>query len=362
MLRVMMLSTDLEKGGLPLRLVRLSKRLREHDIEPIVGCLARRGPLHDELDAAGITSFSCDARGGFDASVLVTLARAIRRFNPDLIHASLFHANVAARFVGRVDRARPVVTASVTIEIERRWHRLGESLTGGLSDLHVANSRAVANHLVQDLGFDTRKVEVIPNGIDIDAIDAVPPIDCHRAGIAEGSPLIVWVGRMDPVKRLDTLVRVVEVTLRRHPVRAVLIGDGPERRRVEAMIAAKCLGDVIRLPGWSDDVAAWMKRGNVLLLPSMTEGSPNVVLEALACRCGVVASNIAACRELIAPAAAGWLAEVGDVDGFAAAIGEVLSRPDEKTARAARGRQWVEQHHRIQDVVQTWVKTYHNLL
>ncbi len=362
MMRVMMLATDLEKGGLPLRLVRLAMRLREYDIEPIVGCLARRGPLNDDLDAAGITSFSCDAGGSFDAKVFATLTRQIRRFNPDLLHASLFHANVAARLVGRVDRSRPVLTASVTIEIERRWHRLGEALTCGLSDLHVANSNAVADHLVVDLGFDRGRVRVIPNGIDLETIDNVQPLDCAAAGIDESKPLILWVGRMDPVKRLDLLVRAIEVTCRRHSVQAALIGDGPQRARIESMIASRCLGDVIKLPGWSENVFAWMQRADALMLPSMTEGSPNVLIEAMACGCPVIASDIAASRELIGPLEAGWLVPAGDEGGFAAAADAILADPGEKKARADRARAWVEKHHRMQDVVRLWAATYQCLL
>jgi len=353
-----MLSTDLQRGGLPMRLARLAVRLREVGVAAVVGCLAGRGPVSEELAAADVETFACDADGPRDLRCLARLAEHVRRVDPDVIHASLCHANVAARLVGRLDRRRPIITSTVTIEIERYWHRLLECLTGGWSDLHVANSSAVARHLCVDLAFPPERIEIVPNAVAFDEIDEAPPIDRSAQGLAPDVPLVVWAGRMDPVKNLPTFIEVVERIYRRSPVQAVLLGDGPERERVERVIRERRLGSVIMVARWSAQVANWLKAADCLLFPSLTEGSPNVVIEAMAAGCPVVASDIPACRELIEDGVHGRLGGAYAVDDLAAAVEAVCADRQwrERTVLAARRR--VAARHGMDEVLSRWRRVY----
>jgi len=362
MLRVMMLTTDLQRGGLPLRLVRLACRLRDVDVEPIVGCLAPPGPLSAVLESAGIETFSCDAHGSFDATCLTRLAGHVRRIRPNLIHSSLFHANLAARLVGRFDAPRPIITSTVTIEIERTWHRWMESLTCGWSDLHVANSAAVAAHVCTDLGFSPSRVVVIPNGVDIERIDQAPMIERQAFGIEPDVPLVVWAGRMDPVKDLATFVEVIALLRKRGKITAVLLGDGPERPHIQAFIHHCGLESVIRMALWSDNVAGWLKAADVLLFPSLTEGSPNVVIEAMLCRCPVVASDLPATRELIEPGTRGFLCYAGDIGHFTASIAELSTNDALRRDLVDAARQRAVQRHNIQHVVRQWRSIYDRMV
>ncbi len=359
----MMLTTDLQKGGLPLRIARLAERFRNSGrVEPIVGCLASPGPLSAVLDDRGIETFSCDAGGGFDVGALRRLAGHVRRIGPDLIHASLFHANVAARLVGRLDRPRPLLTSTVTIEIERRWHRWLESQTAGLSDLHVANSAAVARHLRDDVGFAPDRLCVIPNGLDLDEIDATTRADRSVLDLADDVPLIVWAGRMDPVKNLEAFLDVVDRVNRQVRAQALLLGDGPMRPRVERIIQRRQMTHWCHTAGWRENVVAWLKAADVLLFPSRTEGSPNVVLEAMGAGCPVVASRLPAISELIEPTAAGSLVAPHDVGGFTVCILRVLRDRAAARVHAGRARAVVETRHAMQDVVAHWLDTYDSLL
>ncbi len=362
MLRVMMLSTDLQRGGLPLRLTRLARRLRASGVEPVVGCLTSPGPLSAELDADGIETFSCDASGRLDAGCLWRLSRQVRRYQPDVVHASLFHANVAARLVGRCDRMRPIITSTVTIEIERAWHRWGEAATCGASDLHVANSRAVATHLREDLCFPSDRLVVIPNAIEFEELDRVQSIERERYGIAPDAWLIVWAGRMDPVKNLPVWLEVVKRTARQGKVCAVLLGDGPERAKLEAMSHRDGLGDAVRFVGWTDATAAWMKAADCLLFPSLTEGCPNVVLEAMACGCPVIASDIPACRELIEDGVSGLLCRPNDISAFQAALDTLRAGGDKGRQMGAAACERVRSGHRMDWIVDLWRDVYERIV
>ena len=336
--RVLLVVTDLQPGGTPLRVVRWARWLPEIGHEPIVVGLAAGGALCAGLARDGIPHLTCEGRHRFDPGVFARLARAIGGLNPDVVHSFLFHANVAARLVARLDRDRPVITSTATIEIERRWHRWGEALTGRLSTLHTVNAPSVARHVVRDLGFPPEKVVCLPNGVDLEAIDATPPVEREMWGIPDGAALIVWAGRMDPVKGLDTWIEVFDRVRREVPVCGAMVGDGPmrpwltealRRRGLLAGVAQPAMGRVT-LPGWSDSVIGWLKSADVLLFPSRTEGNANVVLEAMACGCPVVASAVGGTADAVQ--GAGWLHESWDIADFAFSILRVIS--DRTQARA----------------------------
>ncbi len=348
MRRVLLLVTDLQPGGTPLRIVRTARELPKYGFEPVVGCLAAAGPLSETLRGEGIETFACDARHRLDVGALSRLVGIVRRYDPDMIHSTLFHSNVAARMVGRSGRARPIVTGSATIEIERRTHRLGEALTSGFSDWHVANSVAVAEHLCEELGFSRERMVVIPNAVDVGRIDAAAPIDRREWGIASDRPMVVWVGRMDVVKGLDTLLDAIELVRCERACSLVLCGDGPERGRVEARAGG--LAD-IHFVGWQAAPAAWLKAADVMVFPSRTEGSPNALLEAMAAGCAVVASDIAPCRELIEPGVSGELAEVGDATGFVRAIIRLLGDAGLRSREVESARRAVEASHAVGTVM-----------
>lgn len=361
-IRVLLLATDLQRGGLPLRLVRLARRFHEVAVEPVVGCLAARGPLNDLLDSDGIATFACGATGRFDIRCLGRLASEIRRFNPDLIHASLFHANLAARLVGRLDRTRPVITSTVTIEMERRWHRAIESLSCSLSDLHIANSQAVADHLRLDLGFPSQQIVVVPNAVDFDAMDRVAPVPKSSLGVPENAALIVWAGRMDPVKNLEVWIDVVTTLATEAPVHGLLLGDGPERPRIRALIENRRASQCITLAGWREDVAGVLKSADLFLFPSRTEGSPNALLEALCCGCPVVTGDAPACAELIRAAGTGRLCHHDDTQTFIEHARHLLA--DRETARreAQAAARTLRARHNFTAVLAAWRAVYDRFL
>jgi len=358
--RVMLLITDLQRGGTPLRTVNLAKALRDQNVQPIVGSLAPRGPLHDELDKLSISSFHCDASGARSLGAFKRLAEIIASIDPDVIHASLFHANIAARLVGRLDRARPIITSTVTIEIERKWHNWVEGFTAHRSDIHVANSTAVRSHLL-NVGFDPQRTVVIRNGLEIDGIAVTAPVDLESEGLSAGRPLIVWAGRMDKVKNLQVVIQTA-ARMRASDAQFVLIGDGPERSRVAGWIAAKGLHRTVRLIGWRADLWAWLRSASCLLFPSHTEGAPNVVLEAMAAGCPVVASRIPPHEALIADGATGFLVAADDVRGFASRIAGLLRDPLESQRIAESAAQMVRQNHDLAVISAQWADLYRSVV
>jgi glycosyltransferase involved in cell wall biosynthesis len=360
--RVVLLVTDLERGGTPLRVARTAIALRAAGIDAVVGCLARRGPVGDELETAGVPTFACDARGPRDLAVLIRLANHLRRLRPALVHASLFHANIAARLVGRRLKL-PILTSTATIERERRWHLVLERLTARWDRGHVVNSGTLRTHVVRVLRVPAARVFVIPP-----ALARSPRCDperraATRAGLAVAPHefVVLWVGRFDPVKRLEIVVRTAEA-LGGIPARTLLVGDGPLRAHVEQLVRTGSAANRTHLLGWRRDVADLYAAADALLFPSLTEGMPNAVLEALAAGLPIVASDIPAIRELIGAGAGIIPIDSDRPTDFAAALDRLYRDAAFRAGLAQRSRGWAQRQPDIATVAAELIRVYQRVL
>lgn len=294
-MRVILLVTDHQPGGTPLRLAGLARRLRALGVDVHAGCLAPPGPITEQLAADGVETFACEARGAKDLSALGRLKCHVRDIRPDMLHANLFHANLAARYVGW--RAGvPVLGSTATIEVERRWHLWLQRATARFEAGHLVNSRTLAEHVVAQLGVLPNRVHVVPP-----ALERWPqrvPREAARAalGLPRDAYVIAWAGRLDPVKRVPFLLDIAERLAGN--ARCVLAGDGPLRETLRAQSAQRGLGERVRFLGWQNSLDPLLSAADAFCLPSLTEGLPNVVLQAMAAGVPVVATDLPVLREL----------------------------------------------------------------
>jgi glycosyltransferase involved in cell wall biosynthesis len=359
-MRVVLLVTDLERGGTPLRLARLARGLKRLGVEVHVGCLASAGPVGAELESDAVPTFACNARGPRDLFALRRLASHLLRIQPDLVHATLTHANVAARLVGDWLRI-PVVTSTATIEVERRWHLTVERCTAALDRGHIVNSRALADHVATNFAVPRERIYVVPP-----SIDPVPArIDRSRAREQFGLPtdafVVLWAGRFDPVKRLDIAIRCAEL-LARQGCHLLLAGDGPTREQIEMLVRASPASPSIHLLGWQRDLAPALSAADAFLFPSLTEGMPNAVLQAMAFGLPVVGSHIAALRELAGDEERILLVAEGDEHGFAAGLLRLYEEPELRRELGHRAADWARLRFDLRRTVQATRDVYEHVL
>jgi glycosyltransferase involved in cell wall biosynthesis len=243
------------------------------------------------------------------------IARIVERARPDLLHANNLQfdtSRVAARLA---DRSRlPLVTTAHIGGFEalaQPWRMLGaiHDRTIGRyvlsrSDRVVAVSSAVATHL-RALGVAEARIRIVPNGVDHHRF-------VRRSGSHEGLTA-VFIGRLVANKGADRAIRAVAaVRADGHPARLLVVGDGPQRSQLEALVRELGVGDAVTFEGWHADVAPFLSGADVFLRPTQTEGMSLTVLEAMASGVCVVASDVPGNAELIRNGVNGLLAPVGD--------------------------------------------------
>jgi starch synthase (maltosyl-transferring) len=239
-----------------------------------------------------------------------------------LVQSFLFHANVAARLASLLAGHPWLIGGLRVAERQRRWHLKLDRLTSWLSTGSVCVSEGVRRFSIEVGRLDPDRLVVIPNGVDPAPFDRAEPIDRASIGVPPDAFLTLYVGRLDPQKGLNILLDAAAKLIPTRPDwHLVLVGDGPERGSLKCRIEADPLlkGRIHRL-GRRDDVPGLLKAADLLVLPSLWEGMPNVVLEAMAARLAVVGTSVEGTEDLVVPGQTGWLVAPGNVEELTLAL------------------------------------------
>ena len=167
-----------------------------------------------------------------------------------------------------------------------------------------------------------RKAVVIRNGVDVAEARNRAAGQSPHPWLEGGDPVVIAIGRLAPQKNFPTLLRAVAQVNQARAVRLIILGESRDRSRAELQAQADALGigERLLLPGTTDNVFAWLARADLFVLPSWWEGSPNVLLEAIAVRVPVAASRTAGNAAEIIGTDYGRLFDPADVGEMAAAI------------------------------------------
>ena len=158
-------------------------------------------------------------------------------------------------------------------------------------------------------------------------------------GISEGAPVIGTACTLRPEKALDVLIRAAAALLQDFPdLRVLIAGDGPDRARVEALIAELGLGDVVTLLGGRGDIPDFLRALDVAVCSSDWEGSPLSVMEYMEAELPVVATRVGGIPDMIESGVEGVLVDPGDPEAIAGAVASLLRDPGRAAEMGRNGR------------------------
>lgn len=361
--RVAFCITDLDAGGAERCLVTLARGLKRIGWQPQVYCLSSGGVLVDQLTEHDVPVVCLGARSWKDAWTVTTLSRHMRRQRPLLLQTFLFHANLVGRCAAAMARVPVVVSGIRVAEREKRWHLRWDRLTQWLVTTNVCVSESVAEFSMYDAGIACEKLRVIPNGVEVDRFRHAVPADLSPFGIGPDCRTLLAVGRLHEQKGHRILLEAAAPLLGQDPKLHLLIaGEGPLRSELERIVTAAPWGGRVHFLGPRDDIPRLMRAAAVFVLPSLWEGMPNVVLEAMAAGVPIVATDVEGVRELLAPAGATHIVPPGSAEMLRDRIESVLRDPD-AAQESARDLQRVSgEQFTVEAMVQEYADLYRELL
>ena len=336
-LRVALIAGGLSQGGAEKQLVYMARALKQRGADVRCYCLTRGEFYEGVLRRLGIHVIWI-GRFAAPAVRLACLARLLASFRPQVVHAGHFFSNLYAALGARACGGVSIgaIRNDTVFELREngRWGRWLLRLPTILianSNLGCRNARAHGRPL--------EDIIVLPNVIDLTEFDAVSTdVDLRT----DPAPLVLAVGRLVPAKRFDRFLAAVARVRKGIPaVRAVIIGDGPERARLEADAQRLGLGDRVRFLGLRSDVPALLRQADLFVLSSDHEGFPNVLLEAMAAGLATVSTPAGDAGSVVLSGRTGYIVAPND-KSLAERIGFLLTSRDDRLAMGRAGRARVE--------------------
>lgn len=280
------------------------------------------------------------------------LALHLRRTRPRVLLTQRVRLNMLAlraRTIARVaTRVFVTVNVNMTAKLEHQSERKRQRQIEHMQEYYPRNDGIIAvSHGVADdaaalIGIPAERITVISNPTVTPelAVRAAEPLE-HPWFAPGQPPVLLGAGRLMIEKGFDTLIRAFARVCSSVDCRLLIVGEGPDRRALEALAAELGLGGKVSMPGFTNNPYQYMARAAVFVLSSTREGSPNALVEALACGTPLVSTDCPnGPQEVLEGGLHGRLVPVGDVDAVAAAIVETLREPrgtrDSRMAAAQR--------------------------
>ena len=384
-MKVLRVIARLNVGGPALHVAYLTAGLADHgyDTTLVAGTVGRgEESMAFIADAKGVRIEVIDELARSisplrDARAVWKLAQLIRRERPTILHTHTAKAGAVGRVAALLaGRARPpIVVHTFHGHVLRGYFnrvatfgfRTLERLLAYATTRLIAVSPEVRDDLVRLHVAPASKFAVIRLGIELDQRvggDAAGRTETRRVLGLAGDPFVVgWVGRMTAVKRTDLVVEVLrELVGRGVDARLLLVGDGPDRDHLERY--AHELGVIKRclFLGYQEEVARFYDAIDVLLLPSVNEGTPVSVIEALAAERPAVATRVGGTPDVIRDGVDGFLVDSADPGELAERLAELARDPGRRAEMGAAGRSRVLERYAVDRLVDDVDALYRELL
>ncbi len=317
-IRLALLLQDLEFGGTQRYAINLLKHLDKNRFDPELWVLRGGDDMVSLAKATGtrIVRFSEGLSTG--PLSIYRLLLELLRSRPQILYTLTVVPNVWGRIFGTVTRV-PVVIASLRNRIAKQ----GDKWLWRLGDCMVVNAESLKSLLAEDFGVAPNRIEVIPNGVDTGYFAP----DLSKRSM---HPSLIYVGRLVEQKDPLTLLKAFREVVERLPdAKLVMLGNGHLRPVIDEYLQTHSLESCVQVCNGTDDIRPYLQKAWAFVLPSVFEGSPNVVIEAMAAGLPIVSTKVDGVPELIKDFETGFMVEPRQPEALAQAIVNVLS-DDEK--------------------------------
>ena len=280
-------------------------------------------PLLERAAADGLETVPCEASGELDVGATLALRRFVREEGVEIVHAHTGHAVSLGALSTLGTPARMVLTRRVDFRLRgnpfSRWKYARAAAV-------IAISEAVAGVLVAS-GIRRDRITIVPSGVDLSRlIEPAPPATLRALGVPPGAPLVVQVSALVDHKDPVNFVHAIGFAHRAVPnLRALLVGDGELRQRVEGAVTQNGLRGILHITGYRTDADQLLAAADVVTLSSQEEGMGTVLLDALSLGKAVAATRAGGIPEVVVDGECGLVVPPRDGHLLGEAIARLLS-------------------------------------
>jgi glycosyltransferase involved in cell wall biosynthesis len=358
-------------GGAERQIQRLAPRLRAHGFECSVITRHEAGLSRFEIiEGVPVYRLPCPGPKPLAAIFYVfSAAKLLARLRPDVIHAHEILSPTSAAVLARAFYGRPVLVKILRggilgdiYKIRNRW--LGVQRFRFLAhrvDSFVVISQEIDKEL-SALGVPQEKRAFIPNGVDTELFAPLPDSQKQRLrmelGLASNAKIIVYVGRLTAEKRVDHLLCIwPEIRASFPEAQLLIVGTGPEEVHLRKMSSPG-----VQFTGQVNDTTRYLQAADVFVLPSVTEGLSNSMLEALSAGVPVLATCVGGTPDVISHDVNGYLIPPDDLEALKSGLLTLLADESLRAHLGLESRQSILQNFSLDSIATQLEALYHRLL
>lgn len=355
-LKVCFLAGTLGRGGAERQLSHMLRSLIGAGVETRVICLTKGEPFEHEIRALGVDT-SWVGESPYRPFRLKHIIKELRREPAHILQSTHFYTNLYAGMAARAVGIKDIGAVRSNLSSELKCNGL---MGWGHFYLprHLITNSNLARLKAIKLGISSRRIDFVPN--------AVEQPGGRKVTNEKHKPIcILFAGRLTSEKRPDRFLRVVSQTMQacsEMHVKAVIAGDGPLKPHLKEL--AQTLGlspDKLEFLGELADINSAYQEADILMLTSDWEGTPNVLLEAMAYGLPVIATRVGGVPEIV-DEGRGFVTEPSDESGLVAAAIRLIGDSDLRRSFGERGREYVSKSHSIQALGKRLISTYERVL
>jgi len=320
--KIMHILNSFSVGGLENGVVNLINGMKEERYFHVICCIRSLGPMIDRIERKDVRLYCMNSKPA-DRFMALKLRKLIKEIKPDIVHTRNW-GTIDGIIAGKMAGIKSIIHGehgreAINIGVDEWKKNLFRKIILTRISCVIAVSENLRQWLVKRIGVTESKVVKIINGVDTNKFK--PAANRERAkgkiGLDPQIKLIGTVGRLDPVKNYSMFIQALKrAGMVKEQLKTIFIGDGPERQSLERMVHEIGLNNVLFL-GEQRNVIPYLQAMDVFVLPSLTEGISNTILEAMACGVPVIATKVGGNPEIVEPEKTGVLIESRDTNALA---------------------------------------------
>ena len=343
--KIFYFTTDSKIGGTERMILALLEGLDRNKYEPFLCTIKPGGALLPEAEKLGVRAATLNAGSRTDLPALSGIIQLLRKEKPGILHTFLFHANIAGRIAGRMCGVPAIISSQRSVDEWRKpWHSALDRWTSGLCDLIISNSEAGRKALIERERIGPLKIITIHNGINAEKFKAGADTAGARKvfGFQPGDTVIGIIANLRAVKGHKYLFKAFQNVRRTTPdvrLKLLVVGEGKLEGELRDLADKLGVSNDVVFAGFRNDVPQVLAAIDIFVLPSLWEGFPVSVLEAMASGKPVIASRAGGIPEAVVEGETGLLVPPGDVPALEKAISALACSPELAKKMGEAGRE-----------------------
>jgi glycosyltransferase involved in cell wall biosynthesis len=369
MVRILFLVNGFAIGGAEVKLLELVREIKirfPKTYYPIVCAVGQGGPLQERFEKMNVETYVFSKRHRYDVFLIYKVFQLIQKRRINIVQTTLYYADIIGAYTAKLAGIKRIVSwdAMTAPYHYGMKNLLAYRLASKWFTVAVAVSHAIREKIIYERHVPADKTTTIHYGVDNRYFsDTNNESYRKKLGFHSKNIVIGTVARLSEQKGHRYLIDATKEVVGRYPnIRVLFIGDGPLRKELELQVNRLGLDSVIKFLGFRSDVKELLSTLDIFVLPSLFEGLPNVVLEAMACGKPVIATNVSGIPEIIDDHQTGILIPPKDSNAIAQAIYQMLQNPKKMKMMGKMSRNRVEEKFSLKQQVNAFVELYEKML